>query len=611
MRRKIIAFLGSAALTLGSILLTVSAAGPANAATWSCTVTGPNTTCPVGADYNDYPGIVMSNGANTYVANNCWADPSCSQTLNANDGTDWQVTAKEPAGNGSVMTGPELQQQTNDWCASEKEWASQIQNGCSDMGNVPISALSSWTSSYTESLPHNSQTIAEGAYDIWTNYPNDVMVWNDVVNRCSSGAFGSTTLATGVTIGGNTYDVYRYGGVGAEIIFVLEGSGGAGTCAQVSSGSVDILGVLNWLQTNGYISNITVSLVDYTFEVCSTGGQPENFALSSYSMSTQTGGGGTQQAPAVTTNAASGVTSSGATLNGSVNPEGAATTYQFDYGTTTSYGSSVPSPAGSVGSGTSAVNESQSLTGLSPSTTYHYRIEATNSRGTTYGSDQTFTMSAGGSSAPALVAEGPVASSLSPSFGASAKAGDLLVAYLSDNSSSSTDPFGTTAAGWQEAAVSGGPYYWTSIWYKANSGAGEAAPVFTSAGASVESSMLAEFSNVATSSPLDRTGSGSGTSAETATASAADSVAGDLILSGTVWNSSNPGPTSISTTISDSSGSNVTANPTNDASTTGAWFYDFAYAVAGSTLGTHADSATSTLGVYSDGAAVLASFRHA
>jgi YVTN family beta-propeller protein len=103
------------------------------------------------------------------------------------------------------------------------------------------------------------------------------------------------------------------------------------------------------------------------------------------------GGGGTGQAPAVTTTAASGVTSSGATVGGTVNPEGQAATYQFDYGTTTSYGSSVPSPAGSAGSGTSAVTESASLTGLRTGTTYHYRIEATNATGTTYGPDRTFT----------------------------------------------------------------------------------------------------------------------------------------------------------------------------------------------------------------------------
>jgi phosphodiesterase/alkaline phosphatase D-like protein len=89
--------------------------------------------------------------------------------------------------------------------------------------------------------------------------------------------------------------------------------------------------------------------------------------------------------------AASRVTSSGATVGGSVNPVGRAATYQFDYGTSTSYGSSVPSPAGSAGSGTSAVTESASLTGLRPGTTYHYRIEATNATGTTDGPDRTVT----------------------------------------------------------------------------------------------------------------------------------------------------------------------------------------------------------------------------
>lgn len=102
------------------------------------------------------------------------------------------------------------------------------------------------------------------------------------------------------------------------------------------------------------------------------------------------------QAPVVVTQAATGVTSSAATLNGTVNPESQSTTYQFDYGTTTSYGTSVPSPAGSAGSGSTAVSESSSLTGLTASTVYHYRIEATNATGTSYGSDQQFTTSASG-----------------------------------------------------------------------------------------------------------------------------------------------------------------------------------------------------------------------
>jgi hypothetical protein len=126
-------------------------------------------------------------------------------------------------------------------------------------------------------------------------------------------------------------------------------------------------------------------------------------AVSAYESSVTTAGvtiGLTSSplAPVVNTTAATGVTSSGATLNGNVNPEGQSTTYQFQYGTTTSYGSTAPASPGSAGSGSSAVNESAALTGLAASTTYHYRLNATNGTGTTNGSDQTFTTSAAGTS---------------------------------------------------------------------------------------------------------------------------------------------------------------------------------------------------------------------
>ena len=107
-------------------------------------------------------------------------------------------------------------------------------------------------------------------------------------------------------------------------------------------------------------------------------------------------GGSQAQTPQVTTSAATGVTSSAATLNGSVNLEGQSTTCQFQYGTTTSYGSIAPASPGSAGSGTSAVNESASLSGLQPGTTYHYRLTAMNASGTANGSDQTFTTAASG-----------------------------------------------------------------------------------------------------------------------------------------------------------------------------------------------------------------------
>ena len=105
--------------------------------------------------------------------------------------------------------------------------------------------------------------------------------------------------------------------------------------------------------------------------------------------------------PLVTTGAASLVTSSGARLNGTVNPKGSATTYRFDYGPTTAYGTSTPNV--SAGSGSTAVAVSAAISGLSSGTLYHFRIQATNAGGTSLGTDATFiTQSAGGSVWPTV-----------------------------------------------------------------------------------------------------------------------------------------------------------------------------------------------------------------
>ncbi|HEX5762181.1 MAG TPA: S8 family serine peptidase [Solirubrobacterales bacterium] len=94
-------------------------------------------------------------------------------------------------------------------------------------------------------------------------------------------------------------------------------------------------------------------------------------------------------APSVTTETAT-AGQTEATLYAKVNPENKATTYQFEYGPTTAYGTKAPVPAGSAGSGTSPVTVSRTISGLSKGMVYHYRIAATNSAGTSYGADRMF-----------------------------------------------------------------------------------------------------------------------------------------------------------------------------------------------------------------------------
>jgi hypothetical protein len=94
-------------------------------------------------------------------------------------------------------------------------------------------------------------------------------------------------------------------------------------------------------------------------------------------------------APVVATGASSGVSGSGATVGGSVDPNEIATTYDFQYGTTTAYGST--STAASAGAANAAGGVSTALAGLAAGTTYHFRLVATNAAGTNYGADATFT----------------------------------------------------------------------------------------------------------------------------------------------------------------------------------------------------------------------------
>ncbi len=100
--------------------------------------------------------------------------------------------------------------------------------------------------------------------------------------------------------------------------------------------------------------------------------------------------------PEATTGAASAITTTGATLNGSVNGNGSATVVSFQYGLTTGYGSVVaaaqsPLPGGAAGTAVSAA-----VSGLACNTPYHFRVVGTSVVGTSNGADASFVTSSSG-----------------------------------------------------------------------------------------------------------------------------------------------------------------------------------------------------------------------
>jgi hypothetical protein len=93
-------------------------------------------------------------------------------------------------------------------------------------------------------------------------------------------------------------------------------------------------------------------------------------------------------APVVTTNPATNVTASAATLNGVLDPHGLTTTVHFQYGTTTSYGHATAMVSQT---GNTYRHIAANISGLTAHTTYHFRIVGTDSGGTRVGGDRTFT----------------------------------------------------------------------------------------------------------------------------------------------------------------------------------------------------------------------------
>ena len=100
---------------------------------------------------------------------------------------------------------------------------------------------------------------------------------------------------------------------------------------------------------------------------------------------------GSSSAPTVVTGSATEIAPTGATLNGTVNPNEASTATSFDYGTSLPYATSVPAQ---TLTGSAPQSISASITGLSCNTLYHYRATGVNVAGSSSGADMTFATAA-------------------------------------------------------------------------------------------------------------------------------------------------------------------------------------------------------------------------
>jgi len=236
------------AIAAGVLALCALAAMPAGAQVWS--------SCSQYATYTE-------NGYNLYTDE--WGATS-GQCVYANSSTNWWSTANY-SGTTSVQAYPDTE---------------------ISLGGVNLSSLSAVNSSFNFTMP--SGAYYDAAYDLWTNNNVDeVMVWEQwnydgpiaTTYTCSDLGVSGCPFATNVSLGGETYDVYQ-GNYGHNTISFLRTS-------QASSGSVNLLTLMNWLVSQGKLDSDTFSTADFGVEITRTNGS-QTFTLNSYSLSTSSGG---------------------------------------------------------------------------------------------------------------------------------------------------------------------------------------------------------------------------------------------------------------------------------------------------------------------------------
>ena len=251
------------------LILTLTVAGAPTAAAlaapvtpaataWRCTTSALQGNC---GPYS-YRPITNSNGFTTYVANNKWGcgspDQCGRQTVQANTPGNWQVTSNQKAGNTAVLTYPDVQ---------------QIFTHTNDV-DPPLASFHAVFSHFSEAMHATAGTDVEAAYDIWlsnTKGPNEVMIWVDNHGRGNGGArrIGHATIFK------QPFTVFEFGT--GEIIFSLD--------HNEQTGTAHILASLYWLIHHKIVSaRAALGQVDFGWEICSTGGRPETFTVSAYSL---------------------------------------------------------------------------------------------------------------------------------------------------------------------------------------------------------------------------------------------------------------------------------------------------------------------------------------
>ncbi len=253
---------------------------------------------------------------------------------------------------------------------------SQTVSGNAQTVTANVTNLQSNTTYYVQLVVQNSCGSNQGQVVSFTTGGPVCTAPTAILNQPSANSQNSAYVSGTVNPNGSTVSYYfMYG--------TSQGSLNQFTQTfQVSGGSQNVSATLNNLQSN---TTYYVQLV-----VQSSCGTNQSQILNFYTSGQQS-----CQAPSVSVNAASAVGQNYATLNGYVNPNGYATTYWFQYGTSNGFGYT----SLTQGPIYNSQNVSANLYSLTNNTTYYFTLVAQSQCGTSYG-QTTLTFQTGGGYIP-------------------------------------------------------------------------------------------------------------------------------------------------------------------------------------------------------------------
>ena len=231
----------------------------------SCVTSSDTGQCPSSGAYAESSNFTESNGYNTYVDNGVSGGYGVSpetQTLTATSGSSWSVSS--------------------DFGSSTHQLAYPIT--LQDYNSETVSSFTNIVGTVNDTIPSNSSTGVEAGFLIYLNSWGNSFEIQHYVEKEST-CNGTTPVKTSVSFGGsygvptNSWDLCYNGSIYYWQIV------GSGSSWGFTSGSVEIISMIEYLENNGYLpTGSKMSDIRYGFMIYTTGSTQETFTLNSYTL---------------------------------------------------------------------------------------------------------------------------------------------------------------------------------------------------------------------------------------------------------------------------------------------------------------------------------------